>query len=365
MQVDITETVQSLTLSNLLDNKGNVMKIEIFRQVLPALFFLLLAATFSVSQPKKIESAGYEKPGRFTVNYVFYDWKDTSRGRLIPVKIYYPSFEKSDAASFPAIIFSHGLGGNREGYEYLGRHWASRGYISVHLQHIGSDDSVWKNGGKPMQNMRKAALNPLNAVNRAKDVSFAIDRLKEMNKSDKIFSGRLNLNRIGVGGHSFGANTAMMIAGQKAAVSVGLDISYADQRVKAIISMSAPVPKLKSQLPKVYSGIKIPVMHMTGTKDDSPVADTKAAERRLPFEYTDAPDQYFLCFEGGDHMIFSGRPNLGFNDDKKDEHFQEYIKAASAAFWDAYILGDRPARNWLKRGGFAEYLDGSGTFEKK
>ena len=38
------------------------------------------------------------------------------------------------------IVFSHGLGGTRDGYEYLGRHWASYGYVSVHLQHKGSDD---------------------------------------------------------------------------------------------------------------------------------------------------------------------------------------------------------------------------------
>ena len=40
--------------------------------------------------------------------------------------------------------FSHGLGGNREGSAFLGKHWAARGYIAVFLQHPGSDDSVWK-----------------------------------------------------------------------------------------------------------------------------------------------------------------------------------------------------------------------------
>ena len=30
----------------------------------------------------------------------------------------------------PIIIFSHGLGGSRDSYEYLGRHWAGCGYVS-------------------------------------------------------------------------------------------------------------------------------------------------------------------------------------------------------------------------------------------
>ena len=69
------------------------------------------------------------------------DWHDARRDRDVPVKIYFP---KEGAGPFPIVIFSHGLGGSREGYEYLGRHWAGCGYVSVHMQHIGSDDRVWK-----------------------------------------------------------------------------------------------------------------------------------------------------------------------------------------------------------------------------
>ena len=50
-----------------------------------------------------------------------YDWHDATRDRDVPVKIYFP---KDGAGPFPVVLFSHGLGGSREGYEYLGRHWA-------------------------------------------------------------------------------------------------------------------------------------------------------------------------------------------------------------------------------------------------
>jgi len=90
-------------------------------------------------------------------------WRDAAReNREVPVKIYYP--EKTDAPA-PVIIFSHGLGGTREGYEYLGQHWAGCGYISVHLQHLGSDDAVWR-GGAGMEGMRKAVADPRNALAR-------------------------------------------------------------------------------------------------------------------------------------------------------------------------------------------------------
>ena len=54
----------------------------------------------------------------------------------MPVKIYYP-VDLSEPA--PAVIVSHGLGGSREGYAYLGRHLASHGYVVVHVTHLGSD----------------------------------------------------------------------------------------------------------------------------------------------------------------------------------------------------------------------------------
>src|SRR5271170_3301939 len=78
---------------------------------------------------------------RYSVEVLRYEWFDASRNRKVPVKIYYPN--TSDGV-FPVIIFSHGLGGSREGYEYLGRHWAACGYVSVHVQHLGSDNRVWQ-----------------------------------------------------------------------------------------------------------------------------------------------------------------------------------------------------------------------------
>src|ERR1700754_2193912 len=69
---------------------------------------------------------------------------DVKRSREIPIRIYLPL----QAESSPVIIFSHGLGGTRAGSEFLGNHWAQRGYVVVFVQHPGSDDSVWKS--KPL-----------------------------------------------------------------------------------------------------------------------------------------------------------------------------------------------------------------------
>ena len=119
----------------------------------------LVGATGSLwaEQPLSVTAA---KPGPFAVEVASYDWVDKARDREIPAKIYFP---KNGQGPFPVIIFSHGLGGSRDGYEYLGRHWASHGYVSVHLQHKGSDTAVWKGQARPMQAMRNSLKDPRNA----------------------------------------------------------------------------------------------------------------------------------------------------------------------------------------------------------
>jgi poly(3-hydroxybutyrate) depolymerase len=73
------------------------------------------------------------------------DWTDSARGRSVPARLYLPRAATAEQP-VPLIVFSHGLGGSRNGYTYLGTHWASQGFASLHLQHVGSDRSLWSSG---------------------------------------------------------------------------------------------------------------------------------------------------------------------------------------------------------------------------
>jgi len=287
-------------------------------------------------------------------------WHDAKRDRDVPVKIYSP---KSGSGPLPVIIFSHGLGGTCENYSYLGENWAAHGYVSVHLQHHGSDDAVWRDAGvgKRMQSMHKSATNPQNAINRPRDVSFAIDELERLNRESSVWKHRLDLDRIGVAGHSFGAFTTLASVGQKFQPGVAKENSLADPRVRAAIPMSAPTPKNKSGLDEVYAGVKIPCLHMTGTKDSSPIGDTTPEERRIPFDHCKNSDQFIITFKDGDHAIFSGRTA---RTEPSDEKYHALIQQSSAAFWDAYLRGDPKAKAWLTND-FKRVLGDAGKFEMK
>lgn len=296
------------------------------------------------------------------VEVVRYDWFDAKRDRKVPVKIYVP---KSGKGPFPVIIFSHGLGGSREGYEYLGRFWAGHGYVSVHLQHPGSDSAVLRgtNAVQIVVNLRKAAANPENAVNRPLDVSFAIDRLQNLNREEPPLEHRLDLDHIGMAGHSFGAFTALAIAGEVFGIPGGKEISFADSRVKAALVMSPPVPVNKSELDRDFGKIKIPCLFMTGTEDFSPIGDTRPEDRRLPFDHIRGADHFLLTLNGGDHMVFSGRQRL--RGGENDRLYHRFICESSLAFWDAYLKQNPKAKAWLMGEGFKDELGAKGTFEER
>jgi predicted dienelactone hydrolase len=328
-------------------------------------FFALALVLFlrPVPAPAKDKPEYKKGPGPHEVKTILYDWQDAKRGRAVPVKIYYPADLQAPA---PLVVFSHGLGGTREGYEYLGRHWASYGYISLHIQHIGSDDAVWRGQEHPMQAIRQAAIRPENAVNRVRDVSFVLDEMTRLKGAPGLFQGCVDLDKIGLAGHSFGANTTLVAAGQVFLLPGNRTVGFAEARIKAAIPMSAPVPLSRDDLDYVFGAINVPCLHMTGTLDDSPIGETSAADRRLPFDHIVGSEQYLVIFNGGDHMIFSGRPrSAGALQAKNDAAFQDIIRQATTAFWDAYLMGDARAKSWLSGGDLASVLDDDGTLETK
>jgi len=162
-------------------------------------------------------------------------------------------------------------------------------------------------------------------------------------------------------GHSFGAFTTLALAGQVFNPGTKLATSLADPRVKAAIPMSAPAPTNKSQLDESYAQVRIPCLHLTGTRDASPIGDTKSEERRLPFDHCRSSDQFLVTFTDGDHMIFTGR---GRSNSKQERAFQQLICESSTAFWDAYLRGDGKAKAWLTND-FKAILGVNGTLELK
>lgn len=252
-------------------------------------------------------------------------WHDATRNRDVPVRIYTP---RGAIAPMPLVVFSHGIGEDRDSYVWLGRELASHGYVSVHVTHAGTDRAMLKSG---YLNLYRATKKKENWVNRPLDVKFVLDQLASRRD--------LDMTRVAVAGHSAGAFTALALAGMRPAASNG---ELADSRVKVAVAMS--MPKLGDSIPDSgYDFITVPVLHMTGTCDGSLIYRTKPRDRRIPFLATHAKNEYLVTFKGVNHDVFSNTA---------DPHHRD-IAGVTLAFLDAWLQNDSAARDWLDRGGLA------------
>jgi predicted dienelactone hydrolase len=266
---------------------------------------------------------------------------DAARNRDIPVRIYFPPNDKPA----PVVLFSHGLGGSREGSKFLAKRWAARGYVAVFVQHPGSDESVWKNAApaEQMAVLGKAASLE-NFFLRVRDIPAVLDQLQAWNKSGPL-ANRMDLTRIGMSGHSFGAVTTEALSGETLPLT-GTDLT--DPRIRAAVIMSPSRPR-STTAEQAFSAVKIPWLLMTGTKDISPLSETDAKARLEVYPALRAP-KYQVVLNNAEHSVFTDRALRGVRE-RRDPTHHRVILALSTAFWDAYLRENKDALAWLNGDG--------------
>ena len=271
---------------------------------------------------------------------------DKTRQRTLPVRAYLPT--QKDPA--PLILFSHGLGGSRDNNPYLGNHWAARGYIVVFVQHPGSDERVWKDApGRRLEAMREAA-SAANYLARTRDIPAVIDQLASWNQSSgHELHGRINLDRIGMSGHSFGAQTTQAMAGQQAP---RLGIQAREARIDAALILS-PSPPAAGDPAAAFAPIRIPCLLMTGTLDDNPISGAAPETRLHVFPHLRNAPAWQVVFDGARHSDFGQRRTAG----AATSRYHSAILALSTAFWDATLRDDEAAASWLEGGGAKKVLN--------
>lgn len=316
--------------------------------------FLLPCAFPSVARAQEKEKPAYDPLAAASAGeprFEDFTVEDKDRHRSIPIRVYLPT----ETAPAPVVLFSHGLGGSRAASPYLGRHWSARGYAAVYLQHPGSDESVWKD--EPAAT-RKAALqkaaNLQNFLLRTADASSVIDQLETWNRQKgHPLHGRLDLKRLGMSGHSFGALTTQAVSGQQTA---GNRRSFTDPRIRASVIMSPSAPK-NGTPDRAFSQVKIPWLLMTGTKDSSPIGQTDVQNRLSVYPALPSDgSKYEVVLDKAEHSAFTDRALPGDREPRNPNHHRS-ILALSTAFWDAWLKDDPEARRWLDGDGPRSVLD--------
>eukprot|EP00002_Diphylleia_rotans_P000683 TRINITY_DN10356_c0_g1_i1.p1 TRINITY_DN10356_c0_g1~~TRINITY_DN10356_c0_g1_i1.p1 ORF type:complete len:469 (-),score=57.86 TRINITY_DN10356_c0_g1_i1:24-1430(-) len=160
---------------------------------------------------------------------------------------------------FPIIIFSHGYSGTRIQNTLLCEEMASRGYIVVAPDHtydccctVFEDGQIapFKAGATPeliknpnaLREFRRAQLDI-----RAQDISFLINQIELLNKTDSMFSGTMDTACIGIMGHSFGGATSIVA-------------SFRDKRISACLSLDGWMWPIAEDI--MSTGSPCPIAHI-------------------------------------------------------------------------------------------------------
>ena len=257
-----------------------------------------------------------------------FDWFDAGRRRGVPVRLYWPN-SVARQGRVPLVVFSHGIGGSRRGYSYLGQHWASNGLASLHLQHVGSDRELWFGNPLGLVNRLQGAAQDREAIDRAMDLRFALDQLLG---TGGAFAPRIDAERIVAAGHSYGANTALLAAGARVERQ-GRAVDLREPRVSAAIVLSAPPFYGEGDPARILAPVTVPTLHVTATGDviRIPGYYSGAEDRVAVFEATGSTAKALAVFDGGSHSMFTDRAGTGGSE------LNPQVKAATQALSLAFL----------------------------
>jgi predicted dienelactone hydrolase len=319
--------------------------------IMPLLVALALAAPEApASSPAvanaRLDEPDYAAPGRYAVEVIDGVWVDPARAdRRVPWRAYLPVAPEKPA---PVVFVSHGLGGDQRGKAWYGRHLASWGFAAIHLQHLQAD-------GTPER--FRDGTDRQSVILRHQDPTFALSALRA-HQQESPWRDRVDPSLAGIAGHSLGARTTLAVAGQ---TLPGIDVGpFRDDRFLAAFAMS-PSPPPNDTPAHALHDMAMPIAHLTGTRDESPLDRFPAADRRVPFDAITDVDQVLVIFADGTHGTFSGQDE---RDPGLDRHLT-VLRALAIAWWRDHLLGDPEAHTWWTGEGLRQIVSQRDRVEVK
>lgn len=323
--------------------------------------------------------------GQFAVEQRSLLLNDSQRNRTYPVDLYLPADIGAIQGPLPVMILSHGLGTIRNHPEAvnLARGLASNGFFVAMPEHIGSNQTYLEGLA---QGLYQEFFDPMEFIDRPLDIHFLLDTLEQLNATE--LQGRLQLDNVGIMGHSFGGYTALAAAGgtidmnyleqqcdldadigsnsiniallltcgalELAAVPSAIqqltDGSLTDDRIGFVFAL-APVSGLFGETG--LNTIQIPVVLMGGETD---IATPVALEQLVAFEGLTTPERYLYLAENISHSTALTRLVLDITNssnnivelfEENEAVFSSLLMSLVIAHGKFYLRNDESYRPYL------------------
>jgi dienelactone hydrolase len=208
--------------------------------------------------------------------------------------------------SYPVVIMRAGASLEVWNYSALAEDLASHGYVVVGFDAPYRSFTVVFPDGRVMS--RTPENNPELCLERAgqqqdrcvtrllnawtADTAFVLNRLEQLNTSDASgkFTGRLDMTRVGIFGHSFGGAAAAQFCSQDSRCKAGIDVDG---------SLHGSV---------IQTGIHKPFMFLlSGQGDFSSAAEVRQIEADIQSIYDRLPvdGRLHIVIRGANHFLFS------------------------------------------------------------
>src|SRR5215472_852769 len=349
--------------------------------------------------------------GRFAVGRVSYEWMDASRSEIFSkdrnakremvVWIWYPAAAPQNAkpapylperwaraigeqgsnfrirawsavqiraiadapvepggAPYPVLIFSPGYTTIPPDYTFLAEELASRGYVIVGVTPTYSARAVVFSDDRTVKPVPETAYPPKTKEGRnrlmtiwAADLVFGTKQLETLNADrNGRFFGRLDMERLGSFGHSFGGATALETARIESRCKAAVDIDGEVLGEALNVGVQRPLMFILAE-PAPTSRVMRLFFHLSREADDN-----ARAKRYSEFEsvYRRSPIAYRLTLRGAQHVNFSdaailsslwgkavgvlgsidGRRGLKITADYVAAFFDRYLNDASSTLLD-------------------------------
>jgi predicted dienelactone hydrolase len=284
-------------------------------------------------------------------NWVKVREKDQGIGVLVESsfnRIQTHSYEGAPLAAtpeaFPVLVMEPGMGPIATDYTVFAENLASHGYIVVGIN--PTDTANWTvfpdgrvvlrsaKGTIPDSDSCAEAIQDGNRILAvwAQDELFVMDQLAKLNADPgSPFAGRLDLDHIGIWGHSFGGATALSVCQQEPRCKAGVDMD------------GTPMSdELQAALPR-------PFLFMT--EDYRKRCDQNCELIRQVYRQADAGAAYLLSIAGAKHFNFSDLPYrqtpvirplftlAGLDGSIEPARGLQITNAYLVAFFDQYLKG--------------------------